>query len=352
MTRCAAKQSNKFLGCGPTLDGLLRRAADRVFPLWGWARMSCHVDVFLLMEHAAYVFNPERVVQYGTSECNVTKGLICALMGLARADRNAVRDVFWKAYLTHAHSDPLGRMSDVDNHVRTFAGIYPGSARLTTLLKIFYKFDRWITYDMMETCSVTTCNYIMTRKVMLHALVLPEVIMTPKGETAYEASLKHGMIRAIVQSSGVLQKCPACKDCRSLVRTKAVDTITLPRRLVVALDSNGRLCKEHPPLRLEICEGRSYTLVGVALRNSGHYTCNVLVGDRWFHYDDGGGCPTPVFKQITYPTYLPSSTYNRRMLYYSLSADAPLLTPSIHVPTWMPARGAPEGGNDQEELVE
>ena len=339
-------------GCGPVIAGLLARAAAGTIPLWGWRRMSCHVDVFLLMEHSAYVFNPERTLQYGASECNVTKGLLCTLMGLAMANRNDVRDFFWKTYLTHPHSDPVGSMGDVENHVRTFAGVYPGSPRLTTLLKILYKFDRWITYDSREECSAPECKYSVTRKVMLHALVLPEVIMTAKGTRACETSLHNGVIRAIVQSSGARQQCPECKDFTSLVRTKVVNTITLPRRLVVALDSSGKLCKEDPPLQLNICDGRSYTLVGVAIRNSGHYRCNVRIGDAWFHYDDGGGCPTPTFKQITHPSYIPFTSYTRRMLYYSLSSDAPLRSPKLQIPAWMPRRGAPEGENAQEELVE
>ena len=341
-----------MLGCAGVLSGLLERVVGGSIQLWGWNRMSCHVDVFLLMEHAAYVFNPARIEQYGTADCTVTKGLLCTLMGLAMPNRNAVRDLFWKAYLTKPHSDPLGMVGDVENHVRTFACVYPGSGRLTTLLKILYKVDRWITYDMKEECGIPECNYSVTRKVMLHALVLPEVIMEPDGTKCYEHSLAHGVVRAILQSSGVLQKCPQCKDCTSLVRTKVIDTITLPRRLAVAMDSSGRLCQQHPPLRLLLGKERAYTLVGVAIRNTGHYRCNVRIADGWFHYDDGGGSPQPVFKQIPNPAYVPSTMYNRRMLYYALSSDASLIGPKLRVPSWMPARGAPEGGNDQEEVVE
>ena len=334
------------------LSDILSRAATGNIPLWGWGRMSCHVDVFLLMEYAVYVFNTDRGTLYGTSQCGITKALMCTLMGVAMPNRNAVRDFFWKTYLTHAHSDPIGSMGDIETHVRTFGGMYPGSQPVPSLLKIFYKVDRWVTYDMQEACETAGCKYKETRKVMLHALVLPEVIMNTKGERTYEISLAHGIFRAILQSSGVRQKCPECKDYSSVVRTKMVHTISLPRRLAVALDSSGRLCREEPPMSLDICKGRAYQLVGVAIRNSGHYRGNVRIGAEWYQYDDGGGCPTPAFFRVPSPSYLPSASYHRRLLYYSLRADAPLKTPQLRVPSWMPARGGPEGDNVQEEIVE
>ena len=334
------------------IAGLLDRAVSGKIPLWGWGRMSCHVDVFLLMEHAVYVFNPERGTLYGTSQCAVTKALLCTILGLATPNRDSIRDVFWRSYLTHPHSDAVGTMGDVETHVRTFAGIYRGSRPLSSVLKIFNKIDRWITYDMRENCTTVNCNYNKTHKVMMHALVLPEIIMTEKGTREYETSLTHGVLRALMQSSGVRQKCPECKDYTSLLRTKLVETITLPRRLAVALDSGGRLCNEDPPVSLDICDGRAYVLVGIAIRNSAHYRCNVRIGDGWYHYDDGGGNPKPVFFPITSPSYVPFPSYKRRMLYYSLRSDAPVRGAQLRVPTWMSIRGGTEGDNCQEELVE
>ena len=205
---------------------------------------------------------------------------------------------------------------------------------------------------LRENCTTVNCNHSKTHKVMMHALVLPEIIMTEKGTREYETSLTHGVLRALMQSSGVRQKCPECKDYTSLLRTKLVETITLPRRLAVALDSGGRLCNEDPPVSLDICDGRAYVLVGIAIRNSAHYRCNVRIGDGWYHYDDGGGSPKPVFFPITSPSYVPFPSYKRRMLYYSLRSDAPVRGAQLRVPPWMAIRGGTEGDNCQEELVE
>ena len=187
---------------------------------------------------------------------------------------------------------------------------------------------------------------------MLHALILPETIMNSKGDTVREYSLTHGIRRAILQSSGAYYQCPTCKAFSSVTHTKILDSITLPRRIAVALDSFGYLCLENPPLTLDICEGRVYTLAGVAMRTSGHYRCNVLVGGSWVHYDDGGGNPIPVVYQVTGPSYRPLGVYRRRLLYYVLPTDAPLETPKITVPGWMPARGGLAGENAQEEVVD
>ena len=314
--------------------------------------MSCHVDVFLVMELAALVFNPQRGLMMESRECRITKALWATVCGLALPTKNDVRDRFWQKYLTHAHSDAIGTMGDVDSHVRTYAGVFPGSKRLSSALKEYYEFDRWITYNMRAECMQEQCTYTRTDKVMLHALILPEIIVTSKGTTTSEFSLTHGIRRAILQSNGAFFQCPTCKNFSSVTHTKIVNTITLPRRLVVALDSVGQLCMEDPPLTLDLCEGRMYTLTGIAMRTSGHYRCNVLVGGAWFHYDDGGGSPIPAFFQVTGPSYRPFGSYRRRLLYYVLAYDAPNLTPEIAIPSWMPARGGPAGENAQEEVVD
>ena len=243
-------------------------------------------------------------------------------------------------------------MGDVEAHVRTFAGVFTGSKALSQQLKEYYTFDRWITYNMREECTVATCQYSRVHKVMSHALILPEFITTTNGSTKREFSIAHGVIRALLQSSGVRQQCPTCKDYRSILRTKQVNTISLPRRLVVGLDSAGNLCLEDPPDVLNICTGREYHLVGVAMRTSGHYRCNVRVGDAWFHYDDGGGIPTPKMHQVNSPSYKPFNIYRRRLLYYGLTEHAPNNTPPLAVPQWMPTHGAPEGENEQEEVLD
>ena len=314
--------------------------------------MSCHVDVFLLMELAALVLNPQRGLMLESRECRITKALVATTFGLALRTKNDVRDIFWKKYLTHAHSDAIGSMGDVDSHVRTYAGIFQGSKPLSDALKGYYTYDRWITYQMRAYCTQLPCTYTKTEKVMLHALTLPETIVTSKGATTREYSLTHGILRAILQSSGAYFQCPTCKTFSSVTHTKIIDTITLPRRIAVALDSVGQLCLEDPPLTLNLGEGRVYTLTGVAMRTSGHYRCNVLVAGAWFHYDDGGGNPIPVFVQVTGPSYRPVGSYRRRLLYYVLPIDAPLETPKLDVPPWMPPRGGPAGENAQEEVVD
>ena len=314
--------------------------------------MSYHVDVFLVMELAALVFNPQRALMLESRECRITKALVGTICGLALPSKNDRRDQFWQKYLTHAHSDRIGTMGDVDSHVRTFAGVFPGSSPLSPALKEYYKYDRWITYDMKVECTRPPCSYARTEKVMLHALILPETIVTSRGTTTREYSLTHGIRRAILQTSGALFQCPTCKVFQAVTRTKIVATITLPRRVAVALDSVGRLCLEDPPPMVDICEGRVYTLVGVAMRTTGHYRCNVLVDGAWFHYDDGGGNPIPTFFQVTGPSYRPFITFRRRLLYYVLPVDAPLRTLQIEIPNWMPARGGPAGENAQEEVVD
>ena len=334
------------------MNRLLAKAMASDIPLWGWRRMSCHVDVFLVMELAALVFNPQRGLIQSSTSSKITKALVSTVMGLALPTRNDIRDEFWKAYLTHAHSDQPGTMGDVDSHVRTYAGVYPGSKPLSRAIKNYYMYDRWISYDMRAQCTHGTCTYAQTQKVMLHALTLPEYIVTTRGATVREFSIEHGVRRAILQSSGAFYQCPTCKDYNAVTRTKLIPTITLPQRIAVSMDSGGQLCRGDPPLTLDICEGRVYTLVGVAMRSSAHYRCNILVGDAWFHYDDGGGNPKSEFVQVTGPTYRPFPCYNRRQLYYVLRADAPGPTPQINVPGWLPTRSGPEGTNEQEEVVD
>ncbi len=75
----------------------------------------------------------------------ITKALVSTLMGLALDAKNNIRDDFWENYLTHAHSDAVGKMGDVDSHVRTYAGVYPGSKPLSAAVKDYYRYDRWIT---------------------------------------------------------------------------------------------------------------------------------------------------------------------------------------------------------------
>ena len=243
-------------------------------------------------------------------------------------------------------------MGDVEAHVRTYAGVFPGSKPLSDAVKDYYRYDRWITYDMRAECTHAACAYTRTNKVMLHALTIPEYIVNTRGATTRELSLTHGIRRALLQSSGARYQCPTCKDFTSAIRTKIVDTITLPRRIAVALDSAGQLCREDPPLTLDLCEGRVYTLVGVAMRSTAHYRCNVLIGSTWLHYDDGGGIPRPQFYQITSPAYLPFTLYRRRLLFYVLPVDAPVRTPVINIPGWMSARGGPAGDNAQEEVID
>ena len=341
-----------LLGCIPHINSLLAKARTGDIPLWGWRRMSCHVDVFLVMELAALVFNPQRGLMQTSRASKITKALVSTVMGLALPTRNDIRDAFWRDYLTHAHADPSGTMGDVDSHVRTYAGVYPGSQPLSRAIKHYYRFDRWISYDMQAKCSHASCTYEQTQRVMLHALILPEYIVTTRGATVRETSIDHGVRRAILQSSGAFYQCPTCKDFNAVMRTKLIPTISLPRRIAVALDSSGQLCRSDPPLTLDICEGRVYTLVGVAMRSSAHYRCNILVGEAWFHYDDGGGIPKSEFVQVTGPTFRPFSSYTRRQLYYVLRPDAPGPAPQITVPGWLPTRGGPEGTNAQEEVVD
>ena len=305
-----------------------------------------------MMELAAIVFNPQRGLVPASRSSRITTALVATVIGLALDTRNNIRDEFWAKYLTHAHSDALGTMGDVDSHVRTYAGVFPGSKPLPSEVKEYYGYDRWITYDMRADCTQAPCVYTETRRVMMHAIILPELIMTSKGATAREFSIEHGIKRAILQSSGAHYQCPACKDFNSVTHTKMVDTITLPRRLAVAMDSHGALCMEDPQVTLNICEGRVYTLVGVAMRSTAHYRCNIRIGEAWFHYDDGGGIPTPVFCRITGPSYVPFSLYRRRQLFYVLSSDAPVRTPKLTLPRWLPARGGPTGDNAQEEVVD
>ena len=214
--------------------------------------MSCHLDVFLMMEHAAFVYDPKRGLLRESSACKLTKALVCLFMALSLPNKNDLRDAFWAKYMTHAHSDAVGSMGDVEAHVRTFAGVFTGSKALSQQLKEYYTFDRWITYNMREECTVATCQYSRVHKVMSHALILPEFITTTNGSTKREFSIAHGVIRALLQSSGVRQQCPTCKDYHSILRTKQVNTISLPRRLVVGLDSAGNLCLEDPPDVLNI----------------------------------------------------------------------------------------------------
>ena len=106
--------------------------------------MSCHVDVFLMMELAAIVFNPQRGLAAASRSSKITTALVATVIGLALDTRNNIRDEFWAKYLTHAHSDALGTMGDVDSHVRTYAGVFPGSKPLPIVVKEYYGYDRWI----------------------------------------------------------------------------------------------------------------------------------------------------------------------------------------------------------------
>ena len=314
--------------------------------------MSCHVDSFLLMEMAAFVFNPERGGLPGLHTCTITKAFLRTVAGLASAGtKNTIRDDFWKDYLVHPHAEAYSRMDDVEVHVRTYSGVYPDSPKLPPQLQAAYTTDRWITYMLHAECVTAECSYQSTQRVMKYALELPDLVHSTVGTSMQEVTIHHGILRAIMQSSSVCTKCPFCKSQTSVLRTKLIETITLPTRLTVGFISTGKLATTHPPETIQIGT-REYYLIGVALKNSGHYQCNVIINGVWYNYCDDAGSPRPTLSRVTGPSFRPSIYYGRRILYYSLRAGPSGPGPQLEIPRWMAVRGGPEGDSGVEEVVD
>ena len=79
-----------------------------------------------------------------------------------------------------------------------------------------------------------------------------------------------------------------CKCAGKQIQFIESRSIRLPHLLVIAFPSASRMQNLEIPDIIDLGDGYSYEVVGIALWNTSHYTCNIKIGEDWVFYDDVG----------------------------------------------------------------
>jgi hypothetical protein len=210
---------------------------------WLNVRSSCHVDAWLSMEIAAFVFAPWRIDDISPT----LQPIVDVLHRMASRDNARQRDDLWRTSLLRG-SAGYGQYDSVMAHVWTCHQMAGTNTSLPTRIlrsrthSTSGPASAYIVRTDHDRATTTTADLLCGRcdHKWVHTNVMPSITVSGvwfdlKNNRHTCESLQEAVMRCIFQPNSTLKHCPECQRTRgqnSPSATREIKSITLPAILV------------------------------------------------------------------------------------------------------------------------